>query len=76
MPQYEVEMPDGAVRRVRARDPEDAAHRAGLADEVSEVEIEPESDVQGWRSVSLKGAASGTSVGRVREFARMRFRRD
>ena len=84
MPQYEVITPDGEVRRVRARSPEDAVCRAGLADDVSEVEMDAEPDVHGWRLVSLAGAAPGPAsgagsaevVGRVREFARMRFRRD
>ena len=84
MPQYEVKTPDGRVRRIRARSNEDAACRAGLADDVSEVGLDAEPDVHGWYSVSLVGTAPGSEsgagsaegVGRVREFARMRFRRD
>ena len=76
MPQYEIETPDGEVRRLRARDPEDAAHRAGLAGDADGVEIEADADVQGWRSVSRTGGDGATAVGRVREFSRMRFRRD
>ena len=72
MPQYEVQTPAGEVRRIRARDIVDAARRAGLAE--GDLRVETEADVQGWRLI--QSTASPESVGRVREFARMRFRRD
>ena len=68
MPQFEVETATGKSQVLRARNVEDAAHRAGWTDAT----ISPEADVQGWRDV----VASGEAVGRVREHNRMRFRRD
>ena len=68
MPQYEVEIPGAAPRRLRARDAEDAIRRAGLADAT----VGDEADVHGWHSVT----ASGEEVAKVREHNRMRFRRD
>lgn len=68
MPQFEFETPDGTRRLLRARDPEDAARRAG----VESPHLGAEVDVAGWREV-LTGEET---AGRVREHQRMRFRRD
>ncbi|MEM6325813.1 MAG: hypothetical protein AAF791_01710 [Bacteroidota bacterium] len=68
MPQYEIEIAGSAPRRFRARSAEDAAVRAG----VSSPRLGTEADVEGWREVR----SGDEPVGRVREFARMRFRRD
>lgn len=68
MPQYDVEITGQQPRRLRARDAEDAARRAG----VESPRLGDEADVQGWREVRKEGEV----VGRVREHHRMRFRRD
>lgn len=68
MPQYEVELPPAPPRRLRARDAQDAAVRAGVESPL----VLEEADVQGWREI----VSHEEVVGRVREHHRMRFRRD
>lgn len=71
MPQFELETESG-LRQMRGRTMEDALIRTLQLPENAPIEIEEQSDLQGWRRIQIHGEPAG----RIRLFHRMRFRRD
>jgi hypothetical protein len=73
MPQYDLDLtvPD-APTRLRARSAEDAVRQAAALGADAPLEVVETRDPAGWLDVVL----GGEPLGRVRDHARMRFRRD